>query len=483
VKGVNVAHNNPACGKSARASGRVRTRAWAALLVAGTMTLGCAKPAADPGRVDVRPKVQLVKPEKRTIARSVGQPGFIYAYEQTSIYPKVTGYIEKWNVDIGDRIEKDQVLVEISVPELVAELQQKRAQVVQGEAQVRVAEQVVDVTEHNYAAARARTQEARATVAKYQASVERWESEVKRLTAASGDRVINPQILAESQNQLKADTASREAAKAAAVAGEADEEARKADVAKSKVDVDAARAKAAVDRAEEERLAALVAYTHVRAPYDGVVVARNANTGDYVQPGPGDLSASRGSPDQSASRGTPIYVVARTDKVRVYVDVPESEAAYVSPGTRAKIRIPARTDQEIDASVTRTSWSLQVRTRTLRAEVDLPNAKADLLPGMYAYGKVLVERRDVWAVPQVCIVETGEQNVYYLYDNGKAVRTPVQSGIGDGKWVEVARRQVDGKWEPLTGAEEVIQGDLAELVDGQQVEVTKQQGMKGDQQR
>jgi RND family efflux transporter MFP subunit len=478
-----VPHFDAAFGLTARESAPVLTRSLAALLVAGTMTLGCQKPPSDPRPVDVRPKVQLVSPEKRTIARSVGQPGFIYAYEQTSIYPKVTGYIEKWNVDIGDRVEKGQILTEISVPELVAELQQKRAQVVQGEAQVRVAEQMVDVVQHNYAAARARTQEARATVAKYQASVDRWESEVKRLTAVTGDRALNPQILAESQNQLKADTASRDAAKAAAVAGEADEEARKADVAKAKVDVDAARAKAAVDRADEARLAALVAYTHVRAPYDGVVVARNANTGDYVQPGPGDLSASRGSPDQSAARSTPIYVVARTDKVRVYVDVPESEASYVSAGTRAKIRIPARENQEIDASVTRTSWSLQIRTRTLRAEVDLPNPKADLLPGMYAYGNVLVERRDVWAIPRVCMVETGEQNVTYVYENGKAVRTLVQSGIGDGKWVEVARKQVDGKWAPFTGSEEIIQGDLAELTDGQDVDVAAKQANKDDPQQ
>jgi HlyD family secretion protein len=457
---------------------RMRRAAVLALLGVTVTGAGCHKPEKGEAPVNVHPQVHLLKPEKRTIARGVGQPGFVYAYERTSIYPKVTGYIEKWNVDIGDPIKKDQILTEIYVPELVAELRQKKAQVVQSETQIRVAGQMVDVAEHNYAAASARTKEARANVAKYQAGVERWESEVKRLTSASADRVINPQILAESQSQLKVDVASRDAAKAAVIANEADEQARKADVEKAKVDVEAARAKAAVDRADEERLAALVAYTHVRAPYDGVVVARNANTGDYVEPGTGDLSATRGSPDESARRGTPVYVVARTDKVRIYVDVPENDAGYVAPGIKASIRIPSREGQEIESTVTRTSWSLETRARTLRAEIDLENPNGDLRPGTYVYGTVRIERRDVWAVPPDCVVDVGSQNVCYVYEDGKAVRTPVESGLSDGKWLEVARKKVGESWVPFAGSEEVIRGELAELADGEKVDVARQQSQQ-----
>jgi HlyD family secretion protein len=457
-------------------------RAFVAL-TAVAAAVGCSKPQQAEKPVDVRPKVQLVHPEKRTISRGVGQPSFIYAYEQTSIYPKVSGYIEKWNVDIGDRIKKGELLTDIYVPELVAQLHQKQAQVVQSDALAKVAEEMIDVAEHVYAAAVARTQEAVANVAKYQASVERWESEVKRLTTASSDRVINPQILAESQKQLKSDVATRDAAKATVVATQADELARKADVQKAKVDAEAARAKIEVDRAEEQRLAALVAYTHVEAPYDGIVVLRNANTGDYVEPAVGDLSAMRGSQDESVGRGSPIYVVARTDKVRVYVDVPEMEAAYVEPGTKARISIPSRADDEIDATVTRTSWALQIRTRTLRAEVDLPNPGARLLPGMYAYGTIMIDRRDVWAVPMSCVIEVGSQNVCYMYDDGKAVRTPVQAGISDGPWIELLRKQEKGHWVAFTGSEQIIRGNPGELVSGQKVDVSEGKSDQGDQKK
>jgi multidrug efflux pump subunit AcrA (membrane-fusion protein) len=449
---------------------KILLRACPALLV--ILTAGCHKPPPQGQPIDIKPKVRLLKPEKRTITRQVGQPGFVYAYEQTSLYPKVTGYLEKWNVDIGDRIKKDQVIAEISVPELLAEYRQKKALVTQSDVQIQVAERMVDVAQRYALVASAQVREARANVNKYQAGVERWESEVKRLTTASNEQVINPQILEESRKQLKSDTATRDAAKATAEASAANEEARQADVEKAKADVQAARAKAEVDRADVERLAALVGYTHILAPYDGIVVARNVNTGDYVQPGSGDFSGSSSMAEGMSSRGGPLYVVARTDVVRVFVDVPEIEANYVSQGSKARISFQARHGQEADATVTRTSWSLQPRSRTLRAEIDLPNPDSHLLPGMYAYGRVVIDRPDVWAVPLACVVELGNQEFCYFYGNGKAVRMPVQTGLNDGKWIELLRKQVDDRWKSFSGTEQVIEGDLAQLSDGQAVEVS-----------
>ena len=214
--------------------------------------------------------------------------------------------------------------------------------------------------------------------------------------------------------------------------------------------MEAARARAQVSRADEQRVAALVGYTHLTAPYDGVVVVRNANTGDYVQPGTGDESGTRRASGRSAAR-RPLYVVARTDKVRVFVDVPEMDAGAVTRGTKAQVRVQALNDAEIEATVTRTSWSLRPESRTLRAEIDLPNPDARLLPGMYAYARVLIERKDVRALPLAAVVEIGNQNCCYLYEDGKAVQTPVQTGINDGKWVEVVKKRVKGEWTDFTG--------------------------------
>ncbi len=218
---------------------------------------------------------------------------------------------------------------------------------------------------------------------------------------------------------------------------------------------------------------AWVGYLTLPAPYDGVVVARNANTWDFVLPSGGDPSADHNSPHLApGGKAAPIYVVDRTDIVRVFVDIPEADANYVKEGTRAKVQIKGFRDQWIPATVTRISWALNVKSRTLRAEIDLPNYDTKILPGMYAYGKVIIERPNVRALPASSLVTSADQTYYWRYENGHALRTEVQTGISDGEWVEVTNRQQapagagDEPWAPIDGTEQVIVGDLAVLSEG-----------------
>jgi RND family efflux transporter MFP subunit len=403
------------------------------------LVVGCSHPAPPAPPVRVEPLVRLVQAELRTLERSVGQPGFIYAYEETSIYAKVPGYVKEWNVkaDIGNRITKGQVLAQLSVPELVAEHQEKVDQIALDDAQVEVAQELVGQREAEQKQA-VETREYR-------------KIRFDRFTKAAKEKGIEQSLVDEENRDYQA---ARFAVDAAAAAHR-----------KSQVDVKAAQAKAKVTRAAEQRLAALVGYTAITAPYDGVVVARNVNTGDYVQPGTGD---------QSRNRGSPMYIVAKTDTVRVFVDVPEMDAGSVKRGTPASVRVQADDDIEIMAAVSRTSRSLQPQTRTLHTEIDLANPDGRLLPGNYAYATVFLKHTNVRALPLAAVVTIGNQDCCYLHEDGKAVRTPVQTGLDDGKWIEVVKKQVDGKWVVFTGTEQAIVGDLSELSDGQAVQIAKE---------
>jgi multidrug efflux pump subunit AcrA (membrane-fusion protein) len=440
-------------------------RALLTVLLVLAVLAGCHKVAPQGNPIDVEPRVNLVKPERRELSRQIGQPGYVFAYEQTSMYPKVAGYIEQWMVDIGDTIKRGQILSTLYVPELHARHKEKKADVALDQVRVRLAERSVDVAQEEW-------QVALADIDKYKADVQRWQSEVPRLASAKveGRLVVNEQVLAESQRQL-------DIARASLAASQAREKARSIELAKTKIDVEAARAQVAVDQAAEEHLAALVSYTKMTAPYDGIVVVRNANTGDYVEPRYGDASAPIGGVrSENPERGTPVYVVARIDVVRVYVDVPEVEAAYVAHGTKARVRIQSLNDEEIQGTVSRTSKALNVQSRTLRAEIDLPNKDGRIRPGMYAFGWVEIARRGVRSLPIDAVIEIGNQNSIYLHENGKAVRTPVQIGISDGKYLEVFRKKVKGKWQEFTGDEEVILGDLPDLRDGETVRVIQAKG-------
>jgi RND family efflux transporter MFP subunit len=444
-----------------------------ALALSGVLGMsGCSRPqAATAGDVTTVPTVVLVKPERRNLVRTVEQPGFIDAYEQTSVFAKVRGFVSEWKVDIGDRVRKADLLLRLAVPELVEEYELKKAQVTLDEELVKQAEKLVKVAEGDLRSATAQAAEAQAVVAKYQADIDRWESEVKRLGSLVKERVVDQQVLDESVKQLKSSTAAREAGLAAAQSALARRLASEATLEKTKVDVEVARARTRVAAADAGRQAALVGYLQVKAPYSGVVVARNVNTGDFVLPAAGDPSASPTSADQSPTRAAPLYVVARTDRVRIYVDVPEVDASLVQKGTKARVRVQALDGAELEADVARTSWSLSSRTRTLRAEIDLPNPDARLRPGMYAYASIQVERPNARVLPRAAVVELGNQTCCYLYENGRAVKTPVQTGVGDENWIAVVKRRGNGQWIDFTGSEEVILGDLSELADGQKVVV------------
>ncbi|MGA2255076.1 MAG: efflux RND transporter periplasmic adaptor subunit, partial [Thermoguttaceae bacterium] len=293
--------------------------------------------------------------------------------------------------------------------------------------------------------------------------------------------VVDQEVLDETQKQLSASRATRDAAVAAVAA-------RDAARVSAEADVEAAKAQVKVAEADERRTKAMLDYTKVTAPYDGVITVRNANTGDYVQAATGDKSTSRGSP---------MFVIARDDLVRIFVNVPEDKARYVREGTKANVRADALSGLEIKAAVTRTSWSLVENTHTLWAEIDLPTKNFDsptknivspaknvappaknddrLRPGMYVNTKVIIQRSGVPMLPQDTMVVSGNQTYCYLLRDGKAVKTSVVRGLRDGPWVEVTKMKIDDRWVNVTGGEDVIIGDLDELTDGQTVKIIQTQ--------
>ncbi len=434
---------------------------------------GCSKETEHAKPSPTMPQVTLAKAETRNILRTVGQPGFVEAYEQTSIFAKIPGYIETWNVDIGDKVKKDQLLATLFVPELIEEYGFKQAKVALDKVLVDQAKRLVDSADGTLKAAIAKVVKAKADVGKFEADVVRWQSEVKRLTNLVAQRVVDQQILDESTRQLRSYESARDASLAQVVVADSERIACEANLAKARVDVLAAEATVKVAQADEKRLAALVGYIKLPSPYDGVVVLRNANTGDFVQAATGDQTSRIMSPDQSSSKGSPIFAIARTDIVRIFVDIPEGDANFVTVGTKAEVRVQAFNDMRIDAKVTRTSWALNVRSRTLRAEIDLINPDAKLLPGMYAYGYVKIERNKVQALPTACITKRGDLSVAYILKEGKCVQLGLKLGASDGIWQELLSVKNGDTWEKPKGDEAFILGDLDELDDNIAVKVSE----------
>ena len=203
---------------------------------------------------------------------------------------------------------------------------------------------------------------------------------------------------------------------------------KEAEAKKKKAEVDIGAAKA-----DRDRLSALLSYTRITAPYDGVVTRRNINTDDFVQPPTG-------------GKGEPLYVVERRDKMRIVVEVPEADASWVAKNAPARIRVQALGWQEFSGQVARTSYSISRSARTLVAEIDLVNRQDRLRPGMYVVATITGEHAAALALPVSAVATQGDvtqgyQRYCYVVRDGKAERTLVQVGLGDGNFVEVLRKQ------------------------------------------
>ncbi|CAB3749578.1 efflux RND transporter periplasmic adaptor subunit [Paraburkholderia humisilvae] len=140
-------------------------------------------------------------------------------------------------------------------------------------------------------------------------------------------------------------------------------------------DMEAKRSILASAQANVARLAELVSYEKVTAPFDGVVTARNVDIGSLVTAG--------GAPGLAAMPGE-LFHVEQTSTLRVYIDVPENDASEVKPGTPVYLTIQQYPGRHFDAKVARSADAIDPVSRTLRVEVDVDNRDGALLPGSYA---------------------------------------------------------------------------------------------------
>ncbi len=130
--------------------------------------------------------------------------------------------------------------------------------------------------------------------------------------------------------------------------------------------------------ANVRRLEELESFKHIYAPFSGVVTRRSVDTGTLINAGNGGTSQQ-------------LFFLAQTDPIRVYVSVPETYAASIRAGLGAYLELTQFPGQRFQGKVVRTAESIELGTRTLLTEVDVPNHNGALLPGGYAQAHLQVK--------------------------------------------------------------------------------------------
>jgi RND family efflux transporter MFP subunit len=333
------------------------------------------------------PTVNVAMAERAPGRTELALPGSIQAVEEAPVLARASGYVKKRYADIGDRVAAGQLLAEIEAPELGRQVEQSRAQVQQTRAAL---EQAIA----NLAQGRTNEQLARTTS-------ERWNN-----LAAKG--VVSRQEKDNYQAQYESQRASVTALDKA---------------------VAAARSNVTAAEANLARLTQVEGYQKVRAPFAGVITVRNVDAGALIGEG-----------------NTLLYRIAKTDRLRIYISVPQASADAVRRGQAARITLPDLPGREFPGTVARTSNSLDPSTRTLLTEIELANGGGALLPGMYARvglatprdnppllipGDTLVMRSDG---PQVAVVAPDGRIHYHRIKLGRdfGEKLEVLSGIEPG---------------------------------------------------
>jgi HlyD family secretion protein len=389
----------------------------------------------------------------------VVQPGTLQAFEIAPVYSRIAGYVDKYRQNIGDRVQKGDVLLDMWIPDLVEQLNQRSAAVKRAEVQVRVAESTFKAAEAKLETAKAHVTSEQAGVKRAQASYTRWDSEYKRLQNLVNREVLDVQVRDETYRQFEEAVAGLEQANAMVSEATSSRDEAEADRLRALVDIEAARADLEVARANEREAAVLVEYGHIKAPFDGVITQRNVSPGDYLEPG-------------GRSNGQPVFVLEQTDPLRVFVGVPELASYFIKNGDTALIRFQAIPGATREGKIVRSGFSLNPSTRTLQTEIDIPNSDGHLHPGWYVTVTIQVDHKQVWTLPSEAIAFEGQQNYcVYLEIDGKPVRTPVIIGPSDDTYTEVLKKYSPdtntNEWPTFDGTERVFRGNLEILADVQ----------------
>jgi RND family efflux transporter MFP subunit len=307
--------------------------------------------------------------------------GEVKPLAEAAIYARASGYVRRWLVDIGARVEQGQLLAELDTPELDRDLAQGRAERAQAEAAHALA----------------------------QTTARRW-------TEMRAAKTVSPQ--------------------------EADE--KIADLALKKATVEAAGAK--VQRLEE-----MVHFNRITSPFAGTVTMRTIDVGQLV----------------TMAAGRELFHIVQSDRLRVFVRVPQNYARAVTVGQTAELVLTELPGRTFDARVVRTAGTLDASSRTLLTELEVDNAKGELLAGSYVQVRFKDARLDaVLSIPANALLFRIEGTMVGVVgeDNHVALRKVVM-GRDFGMTVEIL--------EGLTATDRVIVNPPDSLVDGSEVRPVK----------
>lgn len=356
--------------------------------------------------------VAVVKPERKDISSTLEIASEFQPFQEIDVYAKVSGYIRKLHVDWGSHVKQGQRLADLEIPELEQQVQQDKAS--------------AQRSAHDLARAR---------------------EEVTRAESAHTVAHLMYQRLADVQKTQPNLVAQQEVDEALGKDQEAD-----AGVSAAKASLAAAEQALVASKAALAKDEAMYAYSHITAPFEGVVTELSAYTGALL---PAGTSSNKGD--------LALCKLSQNNMLRLVIPLPERAVADVHLGQRVDVQVSA-VNKTFEGKIVRFSDQIDRDTRTMRTEVDVPNPKYELVPGMYASVRVPLHTvQNALTLPVQSVQPIGEDRgtVLVVNDSKKIEKREVKLGL-----------QTSTDAEILTGLREnelVVFGTQSQFKTGQAV--------------
>jgi RND family efflux transporter MFP subunit len=356
--------------------------------------------------------VGVVKVQRKSLGRTLTVSSELVPFQEIDVYAKESGYVKQLDVDYGSRVQKDQVLATLEIPELQLQVKEDEAAIKNATAQIPHAQDELNRTEAQHKV--------------LQLQFDRLDSVSK-----SKPGLVAQQEVDDSQGRALASAAQVEA---------------------SKSNLQSAQSQLEAAQAKRDRDQVLFDYSKITAPFAGVVTQRFANLGSLMQAG-----------TSSSTQAMPLVRLSQDDLFRLVIPVPESYVKYIHLGDAVSVNVPSL-NRTFPGKVARFSVDVREDTRTMHTEVDVLNPGRLLVPGLYAEATITLERKDeAVAVPlQAVDQENGHAAVDVVDPSGRIDRRPITLGIQTPNDAEVISGLQEG--------ESVVVSDRSGLKAGQPVE-------------
>ena len=331
--------------------------------------------------------VSVTKVTQQDLARELEIAAEFRPWQEIDLHAKVSGYLKAIHVDVGDYVRQGQLIAVLEVPEMTQELAQA-------------------------------TGSARRTALE----VERARSDVKRAETAVNIRKLSYDRLDEVIKTRPNLIARQEIDDALARYNDA-----QAQLSSARSALAAMEEQVNVANASTEWVHTMMSYSRISAPFAGVITQRRGDPGALVQAG-----------TASHTQAMPGVRLSRVDRLRLVIPVPESVVPRIRPGDPVEIRVDTL-GRVIQGRISRFNDRLDSATRTMETEVDIPNPKGAIKPGMFGYATIRLDKRPkAIAVPVQAVSGHGaDATVMALDKNRRLQERRIVAGIETPNMIEV----------------------------------------------